>query len=64
MTSGQFLRCHQLDEKPATCNQDVPNIFGQLSDAQHELDRLERVDAKTRASWSTRGRTGSATHTG
>jgi phosphatidylinositol-3-phosphatase len=30
MTSGQFLRCHQLDEKPATCNQDVENIFGQL----------------------------------
>jgi phosphatidylinositol-3-phosphatase len=33
MTSGQFLRCHQLDEKPATCNQDVPNLFGQLTDA-------------------------------
>jgi hypothetical protein len=33
MTSGQFLRCHQLDEKPATCNQDVPNLFGQLSEA-------------------------------
>ena len=33
MTSGQFLRCHQLDEKPATCNQDVTNVFGQLSDA-------------------------------
>jgi len=32
MTSGQFLRCHQLDEKPATCNQDAPNIFAQLSD--------------------------------
>jgi hypothetical protein len=26
MTSGQFLRCHQLDEKPATCNQDVPDL--------------------------------------
>ena len=34
MTSGQFLRCHQLDLKPAECNQDVPNIFGQLSDAR------------------------------
>jgi hypothetical protein len=34
MTSGQFLRCHQLDEKPATCNQDVPNIFGQMSHAR------------------------------
>jgi len=33
MTSGQFLRCHQLDEKPATCNQDVTNVFGQLTDA-------------------------------
>ncbi len=33
MTSGQFLECHQLDEKPATCNQDVPNIFGQLQQA-------------------------------
>jgi hypothetical protein len=35
MTSGQFLRCHQLDEKPATCNQpaSVDNIFGQMSDA-------------------------------
>jgi phosphatidylinositol-3-phosphatase len=33
MTSGDYLRCHQLDEKPATCNQDVPNIFGQLTDA-------------------------------
>src|SRR5213593_2440682 len=32
MTSGQFLRCHQLDEKPATCNQDAPNIYGQLQD--------------------------------
>jgi hypothetical protein len=35
MTSGQFLPCHQLDEKPATCNQpaSVTNIFGQLTDA-------------------------------
>src|SRR3954469_21314800 len=33
MTSGQFLPCHQADEKPATCNQDVPNVFGQLTDA-------------------------------
>jgi len=33
MTSGQFLECHQLDEKPATCNQDVSNIFGQLQQA-------------------------------
>ena len=32
MTSGQFLHCHQEDAKPATCNQDVPNVFGQLSD--------------------------------
>ena len=31
MTSGQFLRCHQLDEKPATCNQDVDNLFNQLT---------------------------------
>ncbi len=33
MTSGQFLPCHQADEKPATCNQNVPNVFGQLTDA-------------------------------
>src|SRR5215510_2859169 len=36
MTSGQFLRCHQLDEKPATCNQDsseATDIFGQLTRA-------------------------------
>ena len=33
MTSGQFLECHQLDEKPATCNQDKRNIFGQLQTA-------------------------------
>jgi len=33
MTSGQFLHCHQEDAKPATCNQDVPNVFGQLTDA-------------------------------
>src|SRR6476619_8609931 len=32
MTSGQFLPCHQADAKPATCNQAVPNLFGQLSD--------------------------------
>ena len=30
MTSGQFLPCHQADEKPATCNQDVNNLFHQL----------------------------------
>jgi hypothetical protein len=30
MTSGQFLHCHQLDEKPADCNQDVNNLFHQL----------------------------------
>jgi hypothetical protein len=30
MTSGQFLHCHQEDEKPATCNQDVNNLFHQL----------------------------------
>jgi hypothetical protein len=34
MTSGQFLECHQLDEKPATCNQNVTNIFGQLERAR------------------------------
>ncbi|MFL5789870.1 MAG: alkaline phosphatase family protein [Actinomycetota bacterium] len=34
MTSGQFLPCHQADEKPATCNQNVPNLFGQLSHAR------------------------------
>jgi hypothetical protein len=33
MTSGQFLRCHQLDEKPATCNQNVNNLFHQLDNA-------------------------------
>jgi len=36
MTSGQFLPCHQADEKPATCNQDsseATDIFGQLSGA-------------------------------
>ena len=31
MTSGQFLHCHQLDEKPATCNQDIDNLFNQLT---------------------------------
>src|SRR5439155_929410 len=31
MTSGQFLHCHQLDEKPATGNQDVDNLFNQLT---------------------------------
>src|SRR5438093_8761599 len=30
MTSGQFLPCHQADEKPATCNQNVNNLFHQL----------------------------------
>ncbi|MFZ0323810.1 MAG: alkaline phosphatase family protein [Actinomycetes bacterium] len=34
MTSGQFLPCHQADEKPATCNQDVPNLFGELTSAR------------------------------
>jgi hypothetical protein len=33
MTSGQFLRCHQLDLAPADCNQDVDNLFGQLDEA-------------------------------
>jgi phosphatidylinositol-3-phosphatase len=33
MTSGQFLPCHQADEKPATCNQDVNNLFNQLDGA-------------------------------
>ena len=33
MTSGQFLHCHQLDEKPATCNQDIDNLFNQLTNA-------------------------------
>ncbi|HJX08305.1 MAG TPA: alkaline phosphatase family protein [Actinomycetota bacterium] len=36
MTSGQFLRCHQLDEKPATCNENTSqatDLFGQLTDA-------------------------------
>ena len=33
MTSGQFLPCHQADAKPATCNQDVPNLFGELTQA-------------------------------
>lgn len=31
MTSGQYLPCHQADDPPATCNQDVPNLFGQLT---------------------------------
>jgi len=30
MTSGQFLRCHQLDLQPADCNQHVNNLFHQL----------------------------------
>jgi phosphatidylinositol-3-phosphatase len=30
MTSGQFLRCHQLDLKPADCHQHVNNLFHQL----------------------------------
>jgi hypothetical protein len=34
MTSGQFVECEQLDEKPATCNQDVPNLFSQLDAAR------------------------------
>ena len=33
MTSGQFLPCHQDDDPPAVCNQDVTNIFGQLTSA-------------------------------
>src|SRR5438552_4023533 len=33
MTSGQFLHCHQLDEKPATCNHDIDNLFNQLTNA-------------------------------
>ena len=33
MTSGQFIKCEQLDEKPATCHQDVPNLFQQLNTA-------------------------------
>jgi hypothetical protein len=33
MTSGQFLECHQLDLKPAVCNQNIPNLFSQLDDA-------------------------------
>ena len=33
MTSGQFLECHQLDLAPASCNQDVPNLFNELDTA-------------------------------
>ena len=33
MTSGQYLQCDQNDDPPATCNQDVTNIFGQLTQA-------------------------------
>ena len=33
MTSGQYLPCHQADEPPATCNQNVTNLFGQLTGA-------------------------------
>jgi phosphatidylinositol-3-phosphatase len=34
MTSGQYLPCHQADEKPATCNQTgVANLFGEMNDA-------------------------------
>jgi hypothetical protein len=34
MTSGQYLPCHQADEKPATCNQSgVANLFGEMNDA-------------------------------
>jgi hypothetical protein len=32
MTSGQYLPCHQADEKPATCHQNKANIFGELTD--------------------------------
>jgi len=31
MTSGQYLLCHQEDKPPASCNQDVTNLFGQLT---------------------------------
>ena len=34
MTSGQFLPCHQADDPPATCNQNVTNLFGQLTAAK------------------------------
>ena len=33
MTSGQFLPCDQADAAPASCNQDVPNLFSQLDTA-------------------------------
>ena len=33
MTSGQYLPCDQADDPPATCNQNVTNLFGQLSSA-------------------------------
>jgi hypothetical protein len=33
MTSGQYTECQQLDGPPASCHQDVPNLFQQLRDA-------------------------------
>jgi hypothetical protein len=34
MTSGQYLPCDQQDDPPATCNQNVANLFGQLTHAE------------------------------
>ena len=34
MTSGQFIKCEANDAPPLHCNQNVPNLFGQL-DAAH-----------------------------
>jgi phosphatidylinositol-3-phosphatase len=33
MTSGQYISCEQADAAPASCNQDVPNLFRQLDRA-------------------------------
>ncbi|MGE5226258.1 MAG: alkaline phosphatase family protein [Planctomycetaceae bacterium] len=33
MTSGQYTPCEQFDYPPARCHQDVPNLFGELSEA-------------------------------
>ena len=33
MTSGQYIACEQADAAPASCNQDVPNLFNQLDTA-------------------------------
>jgi hypothetical protein len=30
MTSGQFTHCEQLDDPPADCHQNLPNLFGEL----------------------------------